>query len=79
MTEDDIIGEISQIETFAKGTGVHIRHYLNRQYGRGNWRKRKGIALVRDDYGNPRLAEIHWFEAHGIGRKDFKRKLWLEE
>ncbi len=79
MTEDDILGEISQIETFAKGTGVHIRQYLNREYGRGFWRKRKGIAWVRDDYGNPRLAEVHWFEAHGIGRRDFKRKRWLEE
>ena len=79
MTEDDILSEISQIETFAKGTGVHIRQYLNSRYGRGNWRKCKGIALVRDDFDYPRLAEIHWFEAHGIGRKDFKRKRWLDE
>ena len=79
MTEDDIIGEISHIETFATGTGVHIRQYLNRRYGRGKWRKRKGIALVLDDIGNPRLAEIHWFEATGIGRRDFKRKHWLED
>jgi hypothetical protein len=77
VTEDDIIGEITAIETFARGTGVHIRQYLNRQYGRGNWRKRKGIAYVRDDNDNPRLAEVHWFEAHGIGRRDFKRKQWL--
>ncbi len=79
MTEADIIGEISEIETFARGTGVQIRQYLNRLYGRGHWRKRKGIAYVRDDHGNPRLAEIHWFEAHGIGRRDFKRKRWLED
>ena len=79
MTEDDIIGEISHIETFATGTDVHIRHYLNRRYGRGKWRKRKGIALILDDVGNPRLAEIHWFEATGIGKRDFKRKHWLED
>jgi hypothetical protein len=79
VTEDDIVGEISSIETFATGTGVRIRQYLNRQYGRGKWRKRKGIALVLDSAGNPRLAEIHWFEASGIGRRDFKRKQWLED
>lgn len=74
MTADDIIGEITQIETIAPGTGVQIRKHLNREHGRGRWRKRKGVALVRDDYDNPRLAEIHWFEAHGIGRRDYKRK-----
>ena len=79
MTEDDIIGAISNIETFASGTGVHIRQVLNQRYGRGHWRKRKGISYVKDDYGNLRLAEIHWFEAHGIGRRDFKRKRWLED
>jgi hypothetical protein len=79
MTEDDIVGEISQIETIAKGTGVHIRSYLNRRYGRGRWLKKKGVAFVRDDYGHPRLAEVHWFEAHGIGKRDFKRKRWLKE
>jgi hypothetical protein len=79
VTQDDIIGEITQIETFARGAGVHIRQYLNRRYGRGNWRKRKGVAWVLDDFGIPRLAEVHWFEAHGIGRRDFKRKRWLEE
>jgi len=79
VTADDILSEITQIETIASGMGVHIRERLNREYGRGRWCKRKGIALVRDDYGNPRLAEIHWFEAHGIGRRGFKRKYWLEE
>jgi hypothetical protein len=79
VTEDDIVGEITQIEIIARGTGVHIRQYLNRRYGYGKWRKLKGIALVHDDFGKVRLAEIHWFEAHGIGRRNFKRKEWLEE
>ena len=79
MTEDDIISEIEEIETIATGKGVRIRKYLNKSYGYGRWRKRKGVAYVKDAYGNPRLAEIHWFEAHGIGRKDFKRKRWLED
>jgi len=79
MTEDDILSEIREIEVIARGAGVHIRDYLNRTYGRGRWRKLKGVAIVRDDFGNPRLAEIHWFEAHGIGRRGFKSKHWLEE
>jgi hypothetical protein len=78
VTEDDIVGEITQITTIAKGGGVHIRKYLNRRYGHGRWRKLKGIAFVRDDFDQVRLAEIHWYEAHGIGRRDFKRKHWLE-
>ncbi len=79
MTADDILSDITQIETIASGMGVHVRDHLNRKYGRGRWRKLKGVAFIRDDYGNPRLAEIHWFDAHGIGRRDFKRKHWLEE
>lgn len=79
MTEDDIVSEITQIEVIAKGSGVRIRRYLNSKYGPGRWRKLKDIAMVKDNRGNIRRAEIHWFEAHGIGRKDFKRKRWLEE
>ena len=79
MKQDDIIGEIAQIEIIARGSGVRARRYLNKRYGRGRWRKLKGIALVRDNRGGSRLAEIHWFEAHGIGRKEFKLKRWLEE
>lgn len=78
MREEDIVGEIRQIETIAKGMGVHIRQYLNQKYGRGRWRKLKGRALVKDVHGEPKRAEIHWFEAHGLGRKDFKVKQWLE-
>jgi len=78
MTEDDILSEIWDIEVIARGTGVHIRDYLNHKYGRGRWRKLKGVAIVRDEYGDPRLTEIHWFEAHGIGRRDYKRKHLLE-
>jgi hypothetical protein len=59
MTEEDILSEIRDIEVIARGAGVHIRDYLNRKYGRGRWRKLKGVAIVRDDFGNPRLAEIH--------------------
>jgi hypothetical protein len=48
---------------------------LRKQYGKGRWRKLKGIATVRLVSGRIRLAEVHWYEAHGIGKKEFKLKL----
>ena len=69
-----ILSEIRDIETIATGQGVYIRRYLERTYGKGRWRKRKGRATVRLADGIVCEAEIHWFEAHGIGRKDFKIK-----
>ena len=72
--EFEILGEIWDIETIAEGRGVYIRRHLDRIYGKGRWRKRKGIARVRFSDGSICIAEIHWFEAHGIGRKDFKVK-----
>ena len=70
----EILGEIRDIETIATGCGVYIRRYLNRTYGPGRWRKRKGVATVRLTDGTVCEAEIHWFEAHGIGRRDTKIK-----
>jgi len=72
--EFEILSEISDIETVAAGQGVYIRRYLERTYGKGRWRKMKGIATVQLADGTIYEAEIHWFEAHGIGRKDFKIK-----
>ena len=74
MTEFEILGEIKDIETIATGRGVYIRRYLERTYGKGRWRKRKGKATVKLVDGTICEAEIHWFEAHGVGRKDFKIK-----
>ncbi len=74
MMELEILGEIRDTETIATGRGVYIRRYLERTYGRGRWRKMKGIATVRLADGTICEAEIHWFEAHGIGRRDFKVK-----
>jgi len=70
----EILGEISQVETFAAGSGIREIARLRRVYGRGRWRKRKGIARVRLPDGSFRLAEVHWYEAAGIGRKEFKIK-----
>ena len=74
MMEFEILSVISDIETIAAGQGVYIRRYLERTYGKGRWRKMKGIATVQLADGTICEAEIHWFEAHGIGRKDFKIK-----
>ena len=74
MMEFEILGEIRDIETIAAGWAVYIRRYLERTYGKGRWRKRKGRAMVQLADGTVCEAEIHWFEAHGIGRKDFKVK-----
>lgn len=72
--EFEILGEIRDIKTIATGRGMYIKRYLERTYGKGRWRKMKGMSTVRLADGTICEAEIHWFEAHGIGRKDFKIK-----
>jgi hypothetical protein len=71
----EIVGEITDIETIAVGKGIRDRVRLRKLYGIGRWRKLKGIASVRLVNGKIRLAEVHWYEAHGIGRREFKLKL----
>ena len=73
----EIIGNISAIETIAVGRGIRDRRRLRRVYGQGRWRKLRGIATVRLTDGTMHTAEVHWYEAHGIGRKEFKLKLPL--
>jgi hypothetical protein len=70
----EILSEISEIETFATGSGIREVARLRRAYGTGRWRKRKGIARVRLADGSVHLAELHWYEATGIGRKEYKIK-----
>lgn len=76
--EFKIHGQIIDKETIATGRGVYIRRYLERTYGTGHWRKMKGIASIELSDGTFCEAEVHWFEAHGIGRKDFKIKRVIE-
>lgn len=71
----EVLGEITDIETIAVGAGVRDRARLRKQYGRARWRKLKGVASVRLTDGAVRLAEVHWYEAHGIGKREFKLKL----
>jgi hypothetical protein len=73
-----VIGQIEQIETFATGSGIRELARLRKIYGRGRWRKRKGVAPVRLGDGTIRLAELHWYEATGIGRKELKLKRYLD-
>lgn len=63
----EIIGDIEHAETFAIGSSIREVPRLRKLYGRGRWRKRKGIARVRLEDGAIRLAEVHWYESHGIG------------
>ena len=74
----EVIGPIREIEVIASGTGVQVRSYLRKAYGRGRWRKLKGIATVRLPNGLQRKVELHWYEAHGIGKRDLKIKSYLD-
>ena len=73
----EIIGEISAAETIAQGSGVREIARLRKLYGRGRWRKRKGTARVRLSDGEIVFAEVHWYEATGIGRRELRVKRLL--
>jgi hypothetical protein len=74
----EIIDEITVIETIARGSSIRDLDRLHRKYGQGTWRKMKGVAHIRLSNGRDCLAELHWYEAHGIGKKEIKRKRYLE-
>ena len=74
----EIIGEITDIETIAVGAAIRDIVRLRKQFGEGRWRKLKGTATVRLANGRILQAEVHWYEAHGIGKKKFKVKRYLE-
>jgi hypothetical protein len=74
----ELVGPIEQIETFATGSSIRELPRLRKIYGRGRWRKRKGIATVRLSDGSEKLAEVHWYEATGLGRKELKIERYLD-
>ena len=78
MEDFTIVGPIAEIETIARGSSIRDIAVLRELYGPGNWRKRKGIATVRLSSGRMRDAEVHWYEADGVGRKKEKIKRFLE-
>jgi hypothetical protein len=73
----EIVGSITNIEPVAVGPGIRDLPRLRKQYGKGNWKKLKGFARVRLIDGTVHTAELHWYEAHGIGKKEFKMKFPL--
>ena len=74
----EIIGEIEEVETIAIGGKIRDIMRIQKQYGPGRWRKLKGMAKVRLESGRICRAELHWYEAHGIGRKKIKIKRFLD-
>jgi hypothetical protein len=74
----EIVGDIHEVETFAAGSGIREIARLQKIYGKGRWRKRKGIAMIQMPDGQTARAEIHWYEATGIGKKEFKIKHLLQ-
>ena len=74
----EIVSQIEEIEIVAVGTHIRDLAYLQKVYGRGRWRKLKGKAHVKLPNGRMRRVELHWYEAHGVGRKDIKIKYYLD-
>ena len=74
----DVIGKIGSIETIAIGKSIRDINRLKKQFGAGHWRKLKGKAIVQLSDGTIRKAEMHWYEAHGIGKMKMKIKRFLD-
>ena len=73
----EIIGSILDQETFAQGSRIREISRLRKLYGQGRWRKRKGKATVRLVDGTTMDVELHWYEAAGIGKREYKIKRYL--
>jgi hypothetical protein len=74
----ELVGELTNVETIAVNLSIRERESLKERYGGRRWRKLKGVALVRLISGRVRRAEVHWYEAHGIGRRKMKIKRLLD-
>ena len=75
----EIIGEITSIERIAVGNSIRDLRLLRKKFGSGRWRKLKGIATVRLANGRIQRVELHWYEAHGIGKRKLKIKRYLNQ
>ncbi len=73
-----VIGKIEDVETMAVGRAIRVIRRLNKLYGKGRWKKRKGTARLRFNDGTMAEAEVHWYEAHGVGRRELKIKRFLD-
>jgi hypothetical protein len=74
MKSEDIVGKVTHIETIAEGSRIRELLRLRRVHGEGRWKKKKGLAHVRLPGGEIIYAEVHWYEAHGIGKVEYKIK-----
>jgi hypothetical protein len=74
----ELVGEITDSETITVGHSIRELSELRKRFGRGRWKKRKGVTNVRLRDGTIRLAEVHWYEAHGIGKVRMKIKRYLD-
>lgn len=72
-----VVSDITDVEIIAAGRRIRDLSRLEKRYGKGRWRKLKGIALIQLRSGTIHKAELHWYEAHGIGRKEIKRKRYV--
>ena len=75
----EIIGPITNVQTIATGSKIRVLRFLRKHFGAGRWRKLKGIATIRLPNGALRRVELHWYEAHGIGKRDVKIKRYVNE
>ena len=75
----ELLSPLEEVETIARGRGIRELRRLVKAYGKARWRKRKGVARIRLPDGSEHLAEIHWYEAHGLGRKELKLKRLLTD
>jgi hypothetical protein len=78
MLSFTVVGKITDIEVIASGPGIDVLAALRSKYGGKNWAKKKGKASVQLIDGSVRNAEIHWYEAHGVGKKETKIKRFLD-
>jgi len=79
LEEFELVGSISRVEVIAVNRQIRELHNLRKLFGTGRWRKLKGLAIVRFKNGLRFRAELHWYEAHGIGRRKMKIKQLLEQ
>ena len=79
MIDFTLVSEIENVEVIAVNRAIRDLPRLNREFGRGRWRKLKGTVYVKLENGRVRFAEVHWYEAHGIGRRDMKIKSYIYE
>ena len=74
----EVVGDVTNVQTIAAGRRIRQLERLKRLYGKGRWRKMKGEALILLASGQVRRAELHWYEAHGVGKRNMKFKRYLD-